>query len=370
VCAGDIDPSQLDGPSPEPLARFEGKRTIAARKALELGLALSLHPSGLWSVAGSCYDEPNFRARDQPPPVMKTELLEQCNVCAGTRLEVVDRDCNIMRCPACGYIFDNPRPTTEELVEFYSRPTQYDSWLGEIAARDRLWKRRLNKLRSTRKPGSLLDVGAGIGQFLAWARACYHEVYGTEVSRTAVQIAKEKYDLDLFHGTIEQLQDQGKLFDNVCLFHVLEHVPDPKSLLRICHSLLSENGILVIAVPNEVASFRALTRRGLLKFGLKKPPRRVGRFGLSMISLEPDSVEVHLSHFTPQVLRHLLTMTGFSIVKSTLDPHYVATGIQRMKADVYYTFCLAFHKLFQVNLFDTMLVIARKTSNEADVRAA
>jgi SAM-dependent methyltransferase len=301
---------------------------------------------------------------------MKTEFLEQCNVCAGTLLDVVDRDCNIMRCPTCGYVFDNPRPTLEELVEFYSRPTKYDSWLSELPARDRLWKRRLNKLRSTRKPGSVLDVGAGIGQFLALARTSYAAVYGTEVSSTAVQIAKEKYNLDLFHGTTEHLKEEGRVFDNISLFHVLEHVPDPKSLLNTCHSLLSENGILVIAVPNEVTSFRASTRRVLLRFGLKKRPRRVGRFGLGMISLDPDTAEVHLSHFTPQVLSYLLTITGFSIVKSTLDPHYVATGIERIKADIYYACCLAFHKLFKVNLFDTMLVIARKTAREAKDRAA
>jgi hypothetical protein len=101
---------------------------------------------------------------------MKTELLQQCNVCNSTVLEVVDPDCNIVRCQACGYIFDNPRPTTEELITFYSRPTQYDSWLIELDVRDRLWKRRLSKLHPTKKPGSLLDIGTGIGQFLDVAR--------------------------------------------------------------------------------------------------------------------------------------------------------------------------------------------------------
>lgn len=290
---------------------------------------------------------------------MKTELLQRCGVCHGTMLDVVDADCNVQQCQTCGYIFDNPRPTIEELIDFYSRPTQYDSWLTEVRARDRLWKRRLKKLHATKKHGSLLDVGTGIGQFLFWARNSYSEVYGTEVSSTAIQIAKDEYQLDLFQGTIEDPAIQGKVFDNITLFHVLEHVPDPRSLLETCHRLLTPEGILVIAVPNEVASFRALVRRMLTKARVKKQ-HRLGKFGLPRISLAHDSVEVHLSHFTPRVLHRLLHSAGFSVIENTLDPYYVATGIARLKADIYYILCNAFLHLFKVNAYDTMLVIARK----------
>jgi len=292
---------------------------------------------------------------------MKTELLQRCGVCHSTMLDVVDADCNVARCQTCGYIFDNPRPTIEELINFYSRPTQYDSWLTELGTRDRLWKRRLSKLLSTKKSGSLLDVGTGIGQFLFWARNSYAEVYGTEVSSTAIQIAKEKYQLDLFQGTIEDLATRGKVFDNITIFHVLEHVPDPRSLLETCHRLLSAQGILVIAVPNEVASFRAFTRRLLMKTRVKKR-HRLGKFGLPRISLDPDSDEVHLSHFTPKVLHRLLQTAGFSLIENTLDPYYVATGIAKLKADIYYYLCNALLRLFKVNAYDTMLLIARKRS--------
>lgn len=294
---------------------------------------------------------------------MKTEVLERCNVCDSTALEVVDADCNVVRCQDCGYIFDSPRPVGEELIAFYSRPTQYDSWLTELEGRDRLWKRRLSKLRSTRKPGSLLDVGTGIGQFLALARDTYTSVSGTEVSSVAVQIAREKYNLDLFQGTIEALQ--GRVFDNITLFHVLEHVPDPTSVLNTCHSLLSSGGILVIGVPNEVTSLRAFLKRILARLGLRKQ-RQVGQFGLPLISLGSHSVEVHLSHFTPKVLHRLLQTTGFSIVESTLDPYYIATGASQLRADIYYYCCLAVLRTFKVNVYDTMLVIARKVDPQPE----
>jgi SAM-dependent methyltransferase len=293
-------------------------------------------------------------------PNMKTELVKSCNVCDSNTLETVDPACNIARCSGCGYVFDNPRPTLEELVKFYSRPAQYDSWLEELPIRQKAWERRVGKMQSTKKSGSLLDVGTGIGQFLAVARNSYSKVYGTEVSSVAVKIAKEKYNLDVLQGTLEDINWQGRVFDNISLFHVLEHVHNPKSLLRICHSLLSPDGVLVIAVPNEVSSLRARARTWLMNAGVKER-RGLGKFGLPLIELGPQNGEVHLSHFTPEVLDQLLQNSDFSILEKTLDPYYVRSHrLDRLKAHVYYYSCLAFMQIFRINVYDAMLVIARK----------
>ena len=104
--------------------------------------------------------------KDLPAPNaitdMNTEVVERCNVCESNRLDAVDPACHIARCANCGFVFDNPRPVLSELVKFYSRPAQYDSWLGELPARQIAWQRRLKKMQSTRKPETLLDVGTGI----------------------------------------------------------------------------------------------------------------------------------------------------------------------------------------------------------------
>jgi SAM-dependent methyltransferase len=288
---------------------------------------------------------------------MESELLRQCNLCDSPQIGVLDPACNIAQCRACGYVFDNPRPTLEALIGFYSKPGKYDSWLEELGPRERLWRRRLSKLQSTKKPGSLLDVGTGIGQFLSMARNSYSEVYGTEVSSTAVEIAKQRYGLELFHGTIDDLPAQGKTFDNITLFHVLEHVPDPKSMLKTCHSLLSPSGILVIAVPNEVVSLRGWKRR---LFSKLRKTQNDGILGLPRLTLDGSISEIHLSHFSPGVLARLLESTGFSVIVKTLDPYYVRTGWRRLKADAYYCGCLVFRHLLGINIYDTILIIARK----------
>src|SRR4029077_5425962 len=187
----------------------------------------------------------------------------------------------------------------------------------------------------------------------------YSEVYGTEVSSTAVEIASQRYGLELFHGTVDDLAKTDIVFDNISLFHVLEHVPDPKALLRTCHSLLNPGGVLIVAVPNEVASLRAVLRRILVRGNLKKPGDR-GMLGLPRIRLDGSIGEIHLSHFTPKVLRHLMNSTGFSILTSTLDPYYITSGLARVRSDLYYMFCLCLRGLFGINVYDAILVIARK----------
>lgn len=294
---------------------------------------------------------------------MKLDFLSACLVCDGDDLQTLDAECDISRCTRCGYVFHNPRPSFEDLVRFYSRPTQYDMWLQQLEHRDRMWKRRLRIILPFRKPGSLLDVGTGIGQFLSLARPYYSRVCGTEVSTTAAAIAKRKYDLELIRGTLEDLVSSGEVFDNISVFHVLEHVPNPMALLQACHTVLSAGGVLIIAVPNEVASLRSSLKRRLVAAGILKPRTGAGRFGLQRIALAGDTEEVHLSHFTPSVLASLLRRSGFNIVKQTLDPHYIRTSRkEKLRSDVYYNSCLAIEKLFSVNLYDTMLAIAQKVA--------
>ncbi len=244
-------------------------------------------------------------------------------------------------------------------MAFYSKPSKYDCWLAEAEARDRLWKGRLRRLLRTRKHGSLLDVGTGIGQFLKHARPHYTEVFGTEISNSAIELAAKKYGLSLYRGTIESIDFDGRSFDNLTLFHVLEHVNDPAALIQKCHSLLSDGGVLVVAVPNDLNSLRARVKRMLGRLGWKRFGR-VGSSGLPRLTLDGSLDEIHLSHFTPAVLSRLLQECGFKVIDEGLDRYYVARGQARARQDIWYAICSVVNLVFHVNVYETILVIARK----------
>jgi SAM-dependent methyltransferase len=295
---------------------------------------------------------------------MNLETLSACPLCGGESIRTVDAASNICECEPCGYFFDNPRPTVEELVAFYSQPTKYDSWLAEEKARDQLWQRRLKLLLRVLKPGSLLDVGAGIGQFLHFARPHFSSVRGTEVSESAIEIARKKYGLELLRGEIHAVDFGATQFDNITVFHVLEHVPNPRLVIETCARLLTPGGVLVIAVPNDVQSLRPRAMRFLGAMGVRKFRKR-GKLCLPRLVLDGSIAEIHLSHFTPVSLRRVVERCGFSVAWNTLDPYYAASGSEKWRQDVFYGCCRALKAILRVNLYDTILVVARKSTSQA-----
>jgi ubiquinone/menaquinone biosynthesis C-methylase UbiE len=287
------------------------------------------------------------------------ETLSQCLLCDNGQIHAVDAEYNLYRCEACGYVFDNPRPTLATIANFYSTPKKYDTWLVAEDSREELWKRRLKKLLRHSGRGNLLDVGTGTGQFLNLARPHFNRVSGTEVSQTALKIAKEKYGLELSQGQIEDANLPENSFDTITLFHVLEHVPDPKKTIARCKELLKVGGVLLICVPNDVLAWTSKVKILGKKLGLRPFQKFSPRLGVPRVF---TSNEIHLSHFAPTVLRRSLEQAGLMVIEESLDPYYADTGIKQILHSGYYGFHRLFFGLTQVNRYDTIWMMARKVT--------
>lgn len=285
------------------------------------------------------------------------ETLSHCLLCDSEGIEAVDVEYNICRCRACGYVFDNPRPTLGALVRFYSRPGKYDSWLKEEAGRDRLWKRRLKKMLKYGERGKLLDVGTGTGQFLRVAEPFFDSVAGTEVSQSGVQVAKERYRVEITEGELEECNLPRNSFDVVTLFHVLEHVPDPRRTVEVCRKLLKTGGLLVVCVPNDLLAWTSRIKIAGRKLGLRPFERFSSKVGVSRAL---SSSEIHLSHFTPKVLRATLEQAGFAAMDESLDPYYAASGLWLVLHTAYHALHRLLFALSRANRYDTIWLAARK----------
>ncbi len=210
-------------------------------------------------------------------------------MCAGSMSQIAlpgVRDCvtgetfQVHHCAVCGLGYTWPQP--DDLNNYYTpayRRYSRFAW-ALLSAFYRLRVRRWTKLLGK---GLALEVGCGDGRMLQALRHQGWEVVGIERTAAAARMAVSVNQLPVFAGGLEAINPRAK-FDLVLLFHSLEHVPDPLSVLKQCAQLLKPGGKLIVAVPN-FHSWQACL------------------FGGSWFHLD---VPRHLNHFSPRSLRYVL----------------------------------------------------------------
>lgn len=108
-------------------------------------------------------------------------------------------------------------------------------------------KKKLKLINSFKtETKTILDIGAGTGDFLKICKENNWEVTGIEPSEKARKFAEEK-NINLYND-ISKIEN--KKFDVITLWHVLEHIPNLFEYIQNLKKLLKENGTLIIAVPN------------------------------------------------------------------------------------------------------------------------
>ncbi len=93
---------------------------------------------------------------------------------------------------------------------------------------------------------TILDIGAGTGDFLKKGIEENWKISGVEPNEIARDIAKEK-GVDL-EKDLEHLPEQK--YDVITLWHVLEHLPNLENQIKKIITKLKPNGYLFVAVPN------------------------------------------------------------------------------------------------------------------------
>jgi SAM-dependent methyltransferase len=157
------------------------------------------------------------------------------------------------------------------------------------------------------KPRRVLDVGCGIGQNGAVARARGAYVVGIDSSAAALvkarQVLNEVYLTDI---ESEQVLDvlSGQSFDLILFGDVLEHTASPLAVLRRISTLLQEGGHVIISVPNIVAwTIRLQVLCGQFQY-------------------EPSGIldETHLRFFTRATAIELVNQAELSLLRLDLNP--------------------------------------------------
>lgn len=171
--------------------------------------------------------------------------------------------------------------------ENYHRDEDYKKYEGLF---ENMFRKRVNLISKFVKKGRMLEIGSATGVMLKLFAKRGWDALGIEPSGSS-QEAKKK-GLRVLNVRFEDSKLPNDYFDLVVLNHTLEHMDNPKLVLKRVNAFLKDGGILFIDVPN----FGGLSSKIL---GKKWP------------YLLPEE---HKSQFTKESLTRLLRENGFYIL--------------------------------------------------------
>ncbi len=208
---------------------------------------------------------------------------------------------NYSKCDVCEYVFQDPVvPARSDEANWFAardpdgkkrdltqeKEFKLRNWYGDICSHF-----------SPHSAGRILDVGCGLGYLLSAFDSKWQK-YGTELSpfcREFVGLNFPEVNLIELDFGKERASEFLDFFDVVVLYHVIEHVQNPKEFLLEVSSVLKPGGVMVVGTPNMESVVARRFRGNFRLLG----PGHVGLFGVSNLTrlLESVGFEVYFKEF-------------------------------------------------------------------------
>ncbi len=248
------------------------------------------------------------------------EELDSCVICYGKsnsrdakfeKMLGLVSPYKVQVCRECSLRWLSPRPSQEAYVQLYENEnylSSVETYSTLAAERSPYFRERVKKIESHFESDihlKILDFGAATGEFSNEAINRGHNLTGIEPSVDARATAKKVYDIDLVNIGLSDIEDET--FDVIHMNHVFEHLGDPNVILKDCHRLLKNEGMLVLEIPQQF--YNDLDRLKLL-IGMRSDAE------FSVYSLH------HTFFYTPSSIKSILVNNGFELIYlSTANPN-------------------------------------------------
>jgi len=173
-----------------------------------------------------------------------------------------DQQFTLVQCHHCCTLYLNPRPTVDMLKVIYAPDKYYsynfaeqgNSWVQQARqSRDRQKIQDILRLLDKRSPEiTVLDIGAGDGTLLETFRSSGvhpENLYGLDIELQAVERLRSRG----FQGVTGRVEEADLLpshFDVVTMIQVIEHVANPRRVIRSVYRILRPGGIFLLETPN------------------------------------------------------------------------------------------------------------------------
>lgn len=229
------------------------------------------------------------------------------------------------QCAHCTHVFVINRPHEEELLNYYSKNSVYQSHFADAdAVKKRLELVVQPKLDYVieqyervygRKPRRILDVGAGSGHFVYACKNSGIHGDGIEISELGRAFCREQFGIELYNCEFTNDYDRFKDYDIVTFWGVIEHVSYPYAMIEAAARVMSnKESMICIEVP-KWNSFTVEVQKNTPDTIIRHLAPSVG----------------HINVFTEKSLAYLFARNGINIVGAWyygMDFYELLTQIQ------------------------------------------
>ena len=260
-------------------------------------------PARLWQPHGAVADSPSGSC-----PISASEQAKRLYRLA---------QFSIHRCRECDQVYLWPVPDPEviraQFAELYSSGTgsvpELESYYGFCYENEpsnplvQLYEHWLDAVERFRAPGKLLDVGCGTGLFMDVARKRGWDPYGVDECSEAIEHARGHFGLDVREGQFAEFRAEGRRFDAITMWDIIEHTREPVDLLQTARACLAAVGIIALSTPNQ-RSVIDVVAGALYR----------GSGGLVRAPLEKFYIDQHFLYFTPDSLERAVRRAGLQLL--------------------------------------------------------
>ncbi|MGH9721973.1 MAG: class I SAM-dependent methyltransferase [Bryobacteraceae bacterium] len=183
---------------------------------------------------------------------------------AGDRLyRTTEEVFRVVACSKCRLMRLSPHPPPSALPRYYPPAYWYTGDTSTVGWFEEVYRRLVLRdhvhfveraIRESGETGAVLDVGCGGGLFLGQLSdrriPRVGPLLGLDFSLDAAVVARSQRRVNAVCATLSAAPLPGDSCAAVTMFHVLEHLYDPRAYLDAAHRLLRPDGRLVVQVPN------------------------------------------------------------------------------------------------------------------------
>jgi len=242
-----------------------------------------------------------------------------CPFCGSAEFSIYERfgselQSTYVRCRNCTLVYQSPRPKYDQhfIDSAYASYYQFSENLDlndqtsvQHSSVNMFQEEVQNLLKYDKRRTNVLDIGSAMGTFLFAAKPYYKKAIGLDVSEQMARFAERSTGATIY---IQQFNDFSypEKFSLIHMSHVIEHVPNPVEWLNQAKSMLEDDGVLVINVPNKYSlAFRL--QHLFYKTGLKPQ--------FSSTWTDPARVPDHLYEPNVKSMLMLLKANGFDLLE-------------------------------------------------------